>query len=74
MLNYTIMIFGWLAHLASHSPLNQRVNNAVGSSPPTDISWLKCNYHELNVACLINAGSIDQTMWVRTTSAIQPWK
>ena len=24
---------GWLAHLASHSPLNPRVNNAVGSNP-----------------------------------------
>ena len=26
-------VIGWLAHSASHSPLNPRVNNAVGSNP-----------------------------------------
>ena len=27
------LMMGWLAHLASHSPLNLRVDNAVGSNP-----------------------------------------
>ena len=74
--HWLIRRLGWLSHLASHSPLNPRVNNAVGSNSTcwihlvVDVS--KSRVGKSNM-CDQMWRQVDHTMWVKR-SVIQPCK